>query len=138
MRRSSLFYVGLIILGACMIAASVFFRSEDTKPIGGCLIGIGAGLIGMSLSVLIAKRIERNHPERQRQARIDYNDERNTIIRYRAKARAGDITQWLVMGIAYITILISAPLWLTLTIVIVFVIHNVLSLYLMAKFQKEM
>ncbi|MNN71685.1 hypothetical protein D3C81_1876440 [compost metagenome] len=80
----------------------------------------------------------RRNPDIEKQAAIDYHDERNMIIRNQAKAKAGDLTQWLIMAIAYITILISAPLWVTLAVVIVFLIYHFMSSYLIFKYQKNM
>jgi len=42
------------------------------------------------------------------------------------------------LGVAYITILIGSPLWLTLTIIGIYVLYYVLEMYLMVKFNKEM
>ncbi|UQZ37080.1 hypothetical protein C2I18_28210 [Paenibacillus sp. PK3_47] len=138
MRRSSVFYVGLLILGACLVAASFFFDNEEFKAVSGTLIGIGAGSAGLSVSNLLMIRAARKNPGHEKQIRIDYHDERNTLIRNRAKAKAGDITQWLVMAIAYITILISAPLWVTMAVVAVFLIYNFMSHYLIFLYQKNM
>jgi len=136
MKRS--FYYATLIAGICSIIASLFFRSEEVKLISGLLIGIGAGLSGMSVANLVVKHLERKNPELEKQAEIEYKDERNTMIRNRAKAKAGNITQWLIMGIAYITIIVSTPLWVTLTVIAVFLIYNMIVIYLMNKYQKEM
>ena len=69
---------------------------------------------------------------------IEFSDERNTMIRNKAKAKVGDIIQWLIMGIAYITIVIDAPLWVTLVVIGVFLLKNELEVYFMNKFQKEL
>lgn len=138
MKRKTSFYVVILITGICCIIASLFFNGEEVKPIAGILIGIGFGFLGLSLSNLLMKHMERKNPELEKQAKIDFNDERNTIIRNRAKAKAGDITQWLIMGIAYMTIFILAPLWVTLAVVVVFLTYNIIGLYLMNKYQKEM
>jgi len=131
-------YVAMLVLGIGCLAASFLFQGEDVKALGGILIGLGAGFIGMGLSHLWMRRIMGKHPERERQNKIDYYDERNMLIRQRAKAKAGDITQWLIMVLAYLTILISAPLWVTLTVVAVFVAYTVISFYFIARYQKEM
>lgn len=60
------------------------------------------------------------------------------MIRYKAKAKVGDIIQWLIMGIEYITIVIDAPLWVTLVVGGVFLLKNALEVYFMNKFQKEL
>lgn len=138
MKKKKLFYVAVCILGICCITASFFFKGEDVKTVSGMLIGIGAGLVGMSLSNLIMKHLEQKNPEIKKQNEIEYNDERNTLIRNHAKAKAGAITQWLIMGIAYITIMIAAPIWVTLVVVAVFLTYNVICIYLMNKYQKEM
>jgi len=39
---------------------------------------------------------------------------------------------------AYITIIISTPLWVTLVVVAVFLAYNIIAIYLMNKYQKEM
>lgn len=108
------------------------------KTISGVVIGVGAGLFGMGISNLLMRRMERNNPEIEKMKIIEENDERNTMIRHRAKAKSGDITQWLIMAIAYITILISAPLWVTLAVVAVFCAYHIIALYYMGKYQKEM
>jgi hypothetical protein len=138
MKRKSPFYVAMLIIGICCIAASLFFRAAEVKTIAGILIGIGGSLFGISLCGLYTNRIERKNPEVEKQTEIEFKDERNTMIRNRAKAEAGDITQWLVMVIAYITIFISAPLWVTSAVVAVFLLYNAIGIYLMNKYQKEM
>lgn len=138
MKRSCLIYIVGLFMGICCLLASLFFKSDDVKSISGVLIGIGAGLFGVSASNLLLIHIERKNPAFEKQTKIEYSDERNTMIRHRAKAKAGDITQWLIMGIAYVTIIISAPLWVTFAVIAVFLAYNVLGIYLMSKYQKEM
>lgn len=125
----------LLIAGALLIAAS-FIIPE--KKFSGLTIGIGAGLFGVSLSGLFINRYENKNPELVKRNEIELKDERNTMIRYRAKAMSGDITQWLIMAIAFATIIIEAPLWVTLSIVGVFVLQTILGFYFMYKYQKEM
>ncbi len=138
MNKKITLYLVLLFLGICLVIASFFFHGEEVKAIGGILIGTGSGFIGLSLSFIIGKHIEHKNPELEKQARIENNDERNILIRYRAKAKAGDITQWFIMVICYITILISAPVWVSLSVVGVFLLYNILSMYLMTKYQKKM
>jgi len=42
------------------------------------------------------------------------------------------------MVIVYITIIISAPLWVTLVVVAVFLAYTIIAMYFMNKYQKEM
>ncbi|MEO3944871.1 hypothetical protein [Gorillibacterium sp. CAU 1737] len=138
MRKGIAFYLVAMLIGICCLAANFVFVGDDDKALGGVLIGVGAGLIGMSVSGFIMKRMEYKHPELEKQNVIEFQDERNTMIRNRAKAKAGDITQWLIMVIAYLTILLSLPLWVTLAVVAVFAFYNACGFYLMGKYQKEM
>lgn len=137
LKRKS-FYVMTLIIGIVLFSSSFLFRGEELKTISGVLIGIGAGLFGMSIANLWMKRFEEKNPDIIRDNEIEFKDERNTMIRYRAKAKAGDIIQWFIMGIAYLLIVIDAPLWLILITVGGFLLYNVISLYYMGKYQKEM
>lgn len=138
MLKKKSFYLFTMIIGICLIGVSLFLRSEELKSISGVFIGIGAGLFGVSIVNLYMKKLEENNPDIKKQNQIDLKDERNITIQNRAKAKAGDITQWLIMGIAYITILIEAQLWVTLVVVGVFLMYNFLGLYFTNKYQQEM
>lgn len=120
------------------IFGGIFLKGEVAKSISGICIGIGAGLFGMSISNLWLINFNQKHPDELKQSQIEFSDERNTMIRNKAKAKAADIIQWFIMGIAYITIMINAPLWVTLTIVGVFLLKYVFELYFMNKYQKEL
>ncbi len=117
MLKKKSFYIATLVLAICLIVVSPFLRGEELKSISGICIGIGAGLLGMSIANLLMKRMEENNPEMMKQSEIEFKDERNTLIRYKAKAKTADIIQWCIMGVAYITILINAPLWVTLVTV---------------------
>lgn len=138
MLKKQSFYIATLVLGICLIAVSLFLKGEELKSIAGICIGIGTGLFGSSIANLLMKRMEENNPKRMKQREVEFKDERNTLIRYKAKAKAADIIQWCIMGVAYITILIYTPLWVTLVTVGVFLLYNVLAIYFMNKFQQEM
>lgn len=128
-----------LILGISLsIFGGIFLKGEAVKNISGICIGIGAGLFGMSISNLWLINFNKKHPEELKQSQIEFSDERNTMIRNKAKAKAADIIQWFIIGIAYITIMINTPLWVTLTIVGVFLLKYILELYFMNKYQKEL
>ncbi len=138
MLKKKSFYIVTFILGICLIGISFLFNTENVKAISGILIGIGAGLTGMSIANWIMKRMEENKPGISKLNEIEFKDERNTLIRNKAKAKAGDMTQWLIMGIALITILIRSSIWLTLAVVAVYLAYNVLGLFFMNRYQNEM
>ena len=122
MLKKKSFYIMTLIIGIVLFCSSFLLRGEELKTISGILIGIGAGLIGMSIVNLWMKGFEEKNPELVKENEIEFKDERNVMIRYRAKAKAGDIIQWFIMGIT----------------VGGFVLYHIICLYYMNKYQKEM
>lgn len=139
MNMKKLLYIFLAVLGLALAVFGVlFFRGEELKSIGGVCLGIGAAIFGAAVSKIFMQYFYEKHPKEFKQESIESADERNIMIRNKAKAKSADITQWFIMGIAYICILINAPLWLTLCIVFVFLLKNMIEMYLMNKYAKEM
>lgn len=147
MIKSKSYYIvtlllGIVLVGACLICRldymNRFLSYQQLKSLSGVLLGVGVGLAGMSISNLIMVNIQRKNPQIKHQNEIEYNDERNISIRNQAKAKSADIIQWFIMGIAYLSILINLPVWITLIIVGVFSLYHILCSYYMVKYQKEM
>lgn len=118
-----------------MVIGSFFV---ELNTICGLLLGTGAGIIGGCISKLYFINFERKNPRIVKENEIELKDERNILIRQRARAKSADITQWLIMGIAYLTIIISAHLWITLMLIGIFVAYNILQIFYVNKFNKEM
>ena len=138
MLKKTSFNIAALVLGAALIALSLLFTADAQKALSGVLIGVGAGLAGMSAASLAMKRWEKKNPDAARQNEIDQSDERSVMIRHRARATAGMVTQWLVIAFAFVLILADAPLWQTLTVVCVYAAYHVLCLALTARYQKQM
>ncbi|MHB8130455.1 MAG: hypothetical protein ACYDEX_15805 [Mobilitalea sp.] len=138
MLKKKEFYIIGIVIGICLIGIGILLRGEELKAISGVALGIGAGTFGSCLANLIMKRKEEKKPDIKKLNEIEYMDERNTAIRNRAKAKSVDIIQWFIMGIAYLTILIATPIWVTAATVGVYLLHHILTLLLIGKYQKEM
>lgn len=129
----------LLIVGITLIAFSILFLKDDAvKTYNGVCLGLGTGLLAISVSNLAILNRYKKHPDELKQSEIDYKDERNQIIRNKAKAMCSDIIQWCVMIAAWITIFAGFPLWITLTLVGIFLLKNILELYLISKYNKEM
>lgn len=126
------------IVAIALLVCSLFLTQPQLKSLSGVMLGIGSGGLSFCLSHLLALRKLENDPGLRRHNEIELKDERNTAIRNHAKAKSADITQWLVLGLAYLLILVDGPLWLTLTTVGVFLIYPVLQLVFTAQLQKEM
>lgn len=138
MLKKTSFYVFKLLLGIGLISTGFLYRAEGVKNIAGVLIGIGLSLFGSSLYYLFMKHFQQKHPEIKNQLEIEFNDERNKIIQNRAKARAADITQWFILGLAYVMLLFDYPLWLFGIIVGIFLLYYLISIYFAVKYQKEM
>jgi len=137
-RKKKWIFASLLIAGLALIGLSFLFLTEAQKAIQGIMLGIGTGLMGMSISNLgIIRQMEKN-PELAKQADIESKDERNIMISAKAKAASADITRWFIIALAFVMILIDAPLWTTLCVISVFLLYHVLALVFMVRYQKEM
>ena len=135
MQRKSMFYISGIIISVIMIILSQFVELNSHS---GILLGTGAGVIGASIAKLYTINLEKKNPDMIKENEIELQDERNVLILQRAKAKSADITQWLIMLIAYLEIFVNAPLWIILLTVGIFVLYNIIQIYYIHKFNKEM
>ena len=139
MQRTTLAYCLVMVLGVAVVASGLLnvqshflpmAASDVMAPLGGIVIGLG--ITGLWGQYLIQSDPELRQREKAR------NDERNTAIRRRAKAVSGEALQWTVLGAAWLSIALGAPLWVTLTVVGVFVGKSVLEWCLMVRYQRQM
>ena len=135
MQRKSTFYVMAITISVIMIILSQFVELNSHS---GILLGTGAGVIGASIAKLYSINLEKKNPDMIKENEIELQDERNVLIRQRAKAKSADIIQWLIMLIAYLEIFVNAPLWIILLTVGIFVLYNIIQIYYINKFNNEM
>ena len=133
--QKSTFYITALIISIIMIIGSLFV---ELNSLSGLLLGTGAGVIGASIARLYTINLEKKNPDMIKENEIELQDERNVLILQRAKAKSADITQWLIMIIAYLEIFVNAPLWIILLTVGIFVLYNIIQIYYINKFNKEM
>lgn len=117
MKRTTLAYCLVMVLGVAVVAAGLLnvqshflpmAASDVMAPLGGIVIGLG--ITGLWGQYLIQSDPELRQREKAR------NDERNTAIRYRAEAWAGNvITILLALGGA-VSSYLDAPKWITWTL----------------------
>lgn len=90
-----------VVLAIVGLLASIFVDKGDIiSRLFGLVFALGFGLIGGGLGSLYKiKRIEKI-PGKSKQIEIEYKDERNELIRDKANAKAGDISNWFVLLIA--------------------------------------
>lgn len=139
MKRKRNLYTALIIIGLSIIAAIYLLldRGLSSRRIG-ALMGIASGVIALSVSRLLALRMEQTDPALQKRNKIEQQDERNIAIRNRAKAMSGDILQWAVIGASWLSFALGAPSWILLLAAAALVAKCLIELYLTARYQGEM
>ena len=135
MQKKSMFYITAIIISIIMIIVSQFVELNSHS---GILLGTGAGVLGANIAKLYFISLEKKNPDIIKENEIELKDERNILIRQRAKAKSADIIQWLIMLIAYLEIFVNAPLWIILVTIGIFVLYNIIQIYYINKFNKEM
>lgn len=138
MKKKPLLYLIIGIFGLVLIVCAVVLHDKVSNSVDGALMGIGAGLTGIGISMYSFFRWAKKDPARWRQCEIESKDERNIIIRLRAKSAAGDVLQWTVMAAAWAAIFFNAPLWTVLAAVGIFLFKTILEICFMARYQKEM
>ena len=135
MQKKSMFYISGIIISVIMIILSQFVELNSHS---GILLGTGAGVLGANIAKLYFISLEKKNPDIIKENEIELKDERNVLILQKAKAKSADITQWLIMLVAYLEIFVNAPLWIILVTIGIFVLYNIIQIYYVNKFNKEM
>lgn len=136
MKRKKALYLAFFIAGLCILLAALILPTSDS--VGRMLTGMGSGLAALGISRLLLLRQQAKHPEQQRQNEIAANDERNVAIRRRAQAVSGEVLQWGILAVAWFSIGLGAPLWMTLLAIGIFVAKSALELYLLVRYEREM
>lgn len=108
------------------------------RNVSGVCIGVGAGLIGMSIANLLIIRYYAKHPALKKQQDIEAGDERSVSINNLSKAKAFDITINAMVILPFIMILADSPLWMTLAVVAFYVFSYSIRYYYIVKYSKVM
>jgi len=107
MKDKRLLYVILLVLGVSLVIFGGFVSQRDLpKAVSGVLIGVGAGLFGLSIGELIARSVAERNPKLKRQVEIEVNDERTLQIQSLAKAKAFQVMEW-IFPVAFLVLILS-------------------------------
>lgn len=130
--------IGIVLAIVGLICTINVESGGITSRVSTLISSLGFGLIGGGLGSLHKiKRIEKI-PGKSKQIEIEYNDERNELIRDKANAKAGDITNWFVLLIAYICIIMGYPNWLIFLVLGVFLLKYILWIVLIRKYNEKL
>ncbi|WP_295760956.1 hypothetical protein [uncultured Oscillibacter sp.] len=138
MKKKKTLYVGFIVVGLFLAAASLLLRGTVPDSAGSTLMGSGSGMAAIGLTQLLMLHLDQKDPAQARKKEIEETDERNVAIRRRAKALSGDVLQWAVIAAAWVSLGFDAPLWVTLAAIVTFVAKSALEVYLVVRYQREM
>ena len=101
-------YSALTVFAAILVAIGRFVFTGDTIP--GLLIGMGAGLFGLSVAQIIVIVIAEKNPEYKRKVSIEEKDERNIAINNKAKAEGFNAMGYIFTILMLIFVFLNADL----------------------------
>ncbi len=138
MRNKKVLYTVLILLGILFMAGGGLLREEALKQWSGVLIGVGAGLAGMSLANLVTAWVEASNPAYSRKVAIEQKDERNQLINNAARAKAFQAFTPIMGILMLVFVLINVDLLPILLLVGAYILVYVFYFVYLNKYLKEM
>ncbi len=129
---ATLFGIGLILVFTNSAAEGIMLTLPYVS------IGVGSGLLGLSMGEILSKRAAKKNPVLAQQIEIEKMDERNIIISSRAKAKAYDMMIYVhgALLLVFTLLGIELPAVLLLVIANLFIIGY--GVYYHWRFNKEM
>lgn len=133
----------LLILGIFLFLIGLYLiyfvnGGDEFSRLSTLITALGGGLIGGSTARWYRiKRIEET-PNKSKAIEIEYNDERNTLIRYKAKSISGEITNWIFVVVAYICIVKDYSSWLIYSILAIVLSKYIFEAIFIKKYNKEL
>lgn len=131
---SKIRYVLILLLGIALVIVSRLFIQERWA---GVLVGLGAGLFGMSGAQLITQRVMQRNPGLQKKMSIEQSDERNVQINNYAKAKAFEFSTFIALPFFLILIFADVALPIVLLSIAVYVVDYAVYLWFLNKKMKN-
>lgn len=131
---SKIRYVLILLLGIALVIVSRLFIQERWA---GVLVGLGAGLFGMSGAQLITQRVMQRNPGLQKKMSIEQSDERNVQINNYAKAKAFEFSTFIALPFFLILIFADVALPIVLLSIAVYVVDYAVYLWFLNKKMKS-
>ncbi len=131
--------LGLLLMASGLIVVKSFPELQPMiKVIPFLCFGIGAGIFGENLGSAVNTYIFLKNPLEAKKFEIEEKDERNTIIKNKAKAKAYDLMLMMYGALMLSFALLGVDLYLVVTLAVMYLIINMSNMYYLLKFQKEM
>jgi len=126
----------LIVIGISLVLISIFL--EFTNNANGALIGIGSGVIGASIAQLLTIKIYSKNPSKLKTKTIEANDERNILIKQKAKSSAYKIFTYVLSIVLMSLVFMNLDsIWL-FAAVSLYIIRFIIEIFFISKYMKEM
>jgi len=138
MFKRNLFNSILALVGLVILISAFYFANEIPKEWSGVISGISAGMLGVGLAGVFTVTYNKRNPEMAKLKNIEVNDERNTLLRYKANNSVKNVNTWLLFALGMATIVAKLPLWITLSLVGIVLINSFLYFYFFNKYSREM
>lgn len=129
-------YAALTVIAVILVAVGKFAFTGDTIP--GLLVGIGAGLFGLSVAQIFVIMIAEKNPEYKRKVSIEEKDERNIAINNKAKAKGFDAMSFILTILMLIFVFLHADLSIILLLVFAYLLVYGVFIFYLNKYYKEM
>lgn len=139
MRKKKRFYTVLIVIGLCLVGVSfLLWKSGQSYHVWAALMGGATVLFSVSFPQRLAIWSEETSPSEAKRNKIERGDERNVAMRNRAKALSGDVLQWVIVIVAWAAYGLGLTLGVVFLAFLAVLLKELLELYLMSRYQKEM
>lgn len=138
MNKKKILYIVLILLGILLVTAGALLKDETVKEWSGVLIGVGAGLAGMSLANLVTAWVEASNPAYSRKVAIEQKDERNLLINNAARAKAFQAFTPIMGILMLVFVLIKVEMLPILLLVGAYILVYIFYFVYLNKYLKEM
>ena len=137
MRKKTKISLALGLLGVALALVSLALEGRISDPIGGMLMGIGAGLVGFGFSQWRMWRGEEKDPQKMRQSQVEANDERNVAIREKAAYTSWYWTTYLLWILFFVTLITSGGMYVAFVSAAI-VLHCVFLMINMRRWGKKL
>jgi hypothetical protein len=133
-----------VIFGLLLICSGIYLVKTITglqgilRTLPYICVGLGCGIFGHGMGEILRWKAIKNHPEVEKQIIIEEQDERNTTIANRAKAKAYDMMIFIFGALMLAFALMGVDIAAVLLLVFAYLFVAGYSIYYRSKYEKEM
>ncbi len=142
--KTNMMSVMYTLLGVALFSTGLLLVKTLVDPQGVMLplpyicIGIGCGIFGHNMGNILSRKALKNHPDIAKNIMIEQNDERNTMIGNRAKAKAYDMMIFVFGALMMAFSLMGVDIMEILLLVGAYLFVVFYGVYFRTKYDKEM